>query len=170
MLEIPASELAAIATHGERAYPEECCGFLIGHPSDEGDDGADADGGDPGACAAVVRAKAAENTRDDERARRYTIAPEVVLHTLRAARADGLEIIGYYHSHPDHPAEPSAFDREHAWPGVSYLIVPVTDGRAGAARSWRLTEDSDGFVEEAVAVAAAPVPAGTARASEVRRP
>lgn len=155
MLEIPEAELAAVTAHGERAYPEECCGFLIGRF----DDGTDGNG------ASVVRVEPADNQREEERARRYTIAPEEVLHTMRAARAEGLDVVGYYHSHPDHPAEPSELDREHAWPGVSYLIVPVAAGRAGTARSWRLTDDRDGFTEEAVAVAEPAASAGTVPAS-----
>jgi len=80
------------------------------------------------------------------------MAPETVLATLRRARERGFELVGYYHSHPDHPAEPSATDRESAWPGVSYLIVPVAAGEAGRARSWRLAADRSGFVEETVIV------------------
>lgn len=140
LLEIPAAVLAAAAAHGERAYPEECCGLLLGRPLPGG------------SGSAVVRAVAADNEHGEERRRRYTIGPETVLHADRVARAEGLEIVGYYHSHPDHPAAPSAFDREHAWPGVSYLIVPVAARRAGAARSWRLAGDRGGFDEEAVAV------------------
>ncbi len=140
-LEIPAAVLAAVAAHGERAYPEECCGVLIGR--------ARPDGG-----AAVVRAVAAENERPEEQpgelGRRYLIGAETVLRADRVARAEGLGIVGYYHSHPDHPAVPSAFDREHAWAGVSYLIVPVTAGEAGPARSWRLAGADGEFVEEAV--------------------
>ena len=139
-LEIPAAVLAAAAGHGERTYPEECCGLLLGRPLPDG------------AGSAVVRAMAAENEHGEERHRRYTIAPEAVLHADRAARAEGLEIVGYYHSHPDHPAAPSAFDREHAWPEVSYLIVPVENGCAGSPRSWRLDGERGGFDEETVAV------------------
>ena len=105
----------------------------------------------------VARAVAAENERAEEQAgergRRYLIGPEAVLRADRAARAEGLGIVGYYHSHPDHPAVPSAFDREHAWAGVSYLIVPVTAGKAGPARSWRLAGAEGDFVEEAVVTA-----------------
>lgn len=147
-LEIPTAVLAVVAAHAERSYPEECCGVLIGRALPEG-------GG-----AAVVRAVAASNERVEEqqgeRGRRYVIGAEAVLRTDRAARAEGLGIVGYYHSHPDHPAVPSAFDREHAWAGVSYLIVPVEDGKAGSARSWRLAGGggADGeFFEETLVTA-----------------
>jgi proteasome lid subunit RPN8/RPN11 len=138
-LEIPAAALAAAAAEGERAYPEEGCGILLGRRLAEGG-------------AAVVRAVAAGNEHAAGRRRRYTIGPEAVLAADRAARAAGLAIVGYYHSHPDHPAVPSAFDREHAWPGVSYLIVPVAAGRAGTPRSWRLRDDRAGFDEETLVV------------------
>lgn len=145
-LEISAAVLAAVAEHAERAYPEECCGVLIGR-SRPGGAGAD-----------VVRAVAAGNERPEEqpgeRRRRYLIGPETVLRADRAARDEGLEIVGYYHSHPDHPAVPSAFDREHAWAGVSYLIMPVAGGKARPARSWRLTGVDGEFVEETVVAAA----------------
>jgi len=153
-LEIPAAALAAAAAHAEAAYPEECCGILVGRPL-VGAAGA-GEGGAVHPGAAVARAVAADNERDAERRSRYTIAPEAVLAADRAARAEGLAIVGYYHSHPDRPAEPSAFDREHAWPGVSYLIVPVAAGRAGAARSWRLAAGRAGFVEQAVVATGEP--------------
>jgi len=155
-LEVPAAALAAAAAHAETAYPEECCGFLLGRPLAAGAAGAGgraaAGNAGAGSGAAVARAVAADNERDAERRRRYTIGPEAVLRADRAARAEGLEIVGYYHSHPDHPAQPSTFDREHAWPGVSYLIVPVAAGRAGTPRCWRLADDRGGFVEQAMAV------------------
>lgn len=142
-LEIPAAVLAAAAEHAERAYPEECCGILIGRSRPDG------------AGAEVVRALAAGNEREDERRRRYLIGPETVLRADRSARDEGLEIVGYYHSHPDRPAAPSAFDREHAWAGASYLIVPVAGGKPGPARSWRLTGAEGEFVEETVVTVAA---------------
>jgi proteasome lid subunit RPN8/RPN11 len=70
----------------------------------------------------------------------------------RAAAAAGLEIIGFFHSHPDHPARPSAFDREHAWPWYAYLIVSVEDGRAVDWRVWELQEDRSAFVERPLEV------------------
>ncbi len=153
-LEVPAAALAAVAAHAETAYPEECCGILLGRPL-AGADGA-GEGGAVGCGAAVAQAVAAVNEHAAERRRRYTIGAEAVLRADRAARAEGLAIVGYYHSHPDRPAEPSGFDREHAWPGVSYLIVPVAAGRAGAARSWRLAGDRGGFVEQAVVATGEP--------------
>lgn len=143
--------LAAVRGHGERSYPEECCGFLLGR--------AGADGG-----VAVERVLPADNERPDRRVDRYVIGPERVLEVHHQARAAGLDVVGYYHSHPDHLAEPSDFDREHAWPGVSYLIVAVHGGRAGETRSWRLTDDRAGFAEQPVAAVTPPIPEESERA------
>src|SRR5262249_24429141 len=92
------------------------------------------------------------NRREESRHNRYLIAPEQFLTADRAARGAGLEVIGFFHSHPDHPPRPSAFDLEHAWPYYSYLIVSVRRGEAGEARSWRLAEDRSRFEEEKVEV------------------
>jgi len=102
----------------------------------------------------VVEIVAVENRREESRHNRYLIAPEQFLFADRAARGAGLDVIGFFHSHPDHPARPSAFDLEHAWPYYSYLIVGVTRGQAGEGRSWRLAEDRSRFEEETVEVRA----------------
>ncbi len=85
------------------------------------------------------------NERRDERGRRYLIGPDDVVALERQAARDGLRVVGYYHSHPDAPAIPSDYDREHAWPWYIYLIVSVRDGRATEARAWRLLGDRSGF-------------------------
>ena len=130
----------AIDRHGEASYPEECCGFLIGRA-----------GGD---ATVVERVLPVANERQDSRHNRYVINPETVLAAHKEARAAGADVVGYYHSHPDHPSRPSDFDREHAWPGLSYLIVSVQNGRAADARSWRLADDRDRFDEEVIDLAA----------------
>jgi len=129
-------DLQAIGGHGEASYPEECCGFLIGRA--EGD------------STSVERLLAVDNERQDSRHNRFLIHPETVLAAHKEARAAGLDVVGYYHSHPDHPARPSEFDREHAWPGLSYVIVSVQGGKVAEARSWRLTDDRERFEEEAI--------------------
>ncbi len=141
-LALSAADLDAIGGHAARTYPEECCGFLIGQP---------------GEAAAVLRIVAAENEREDSRHNRFVIHPQSVLAAHKEARSLGLSVVGYYHSHPDHPAVPSEFDREYAWPGLSYLIVSVEAGVVKAARSWRLRDDRQRFEEEPV-VAAPPAP------------
>lgn len=128
----------AIERHGASAYPEECCGVLLGS-SLEGEGGT-----------LVVQVLPARNDRRESRGNRYVISPEAVMAAMKQARAAGLEVVGFYHSHPDHPAVPSEFDREHAWPNLSYLIVAVEEGRPADLRSWRLQDDRQGFVEEPV--------------------
>jgi proteasome lid subunit RPN8/RPN11 len=130
--------LQAISHHASVSYPEECCGVLIGHAGEEA------------SPTIVERILSVGNEREDSRHNRYVISPETILAAQKEARALGLEIVGYYHSHPDHPARPSDFDREHAWPGLSYLIVAVERGRVAEARSWRLTDDRESFDEEVI--------------------
>ena len=137
-LKLDAADLSRIQAHGEAAYPEECCGVLIGR---------DATDGQPVSVDRVIQA---ENERVDSRHNRYVISPQSLLKAQRDARASGLDIVGYYHSHPDHPARPSDFDREHAWPGTSYVIVSVREGKAVDCRSWRLRDDRTAFEEEAI--------------------
>ena len=146
MIELSPGDLARIRAHGEATYPEECCGILVGSSEKTA-------GEDPAPLARVVRLVGAENEREDEsRHNRYLIPPEVILRTEREARAEGLDVVGYYHSHPDHPSRPSDFDRDHAWPGYSYLIVSVREGRARDERSWRLSNDRSRFDEEPIRV------------------
>lgn len=144
MIELSPDDLACIRAHGEATYPEECCGILVGSIERTA-------AGNGAALARVVRLVGAENERAQEnRHNRYLIPPEVILRTEREARADGLDVVGYYHSHPDHPSRPSDFDRDHAWPGYSYLIVSVREGRARDERSWRLSDDRSRFDEEPI--------------------
>jgi proteasome lid subunit RPN8/RPN11 len=139
---ISAAHLDVIARHGAEAFPEECCGVLIGRFAPAGANG--------GGTTSVEQLVSVDNERADSRHNRYVITPETVLAAQRQARDAGLDIVGYYHSHPDHPARPSEFDREHAWPGISYLIVSVQKGNPEVARSWRLSDDRERFDEEAI--------------------
>ncbi len=125
---IPAAVVARIHSHAERAYPEECCGVLVGRGR------------------RVERSVEAANVAPGERARRYAIDSEVLLAVHQEARRARREVVGYYHSHPDRPARPSAFDLECAWPGASYLIVALEDARVVELRSWRI--DPGGRFEE----------------------
>lgn len=126
----------AVETHAAKSYPEECCGVLIGRPLGDG------------RGTLVERVLPVDNERQDSRNNRYLIHPETVLAAEKEARRLELDVVGYYHSHPDHPARPSEFDREHAWPGLSYVIVSVVDGEAEDTRSWRLDDDRARFGEE----------------------
>jgi proteasome lid subunit RPN8/RPN11 len=119
--------LAEIRRHGEAAYPAECCGVLAGRIVGEG-------------VKEVTRLAPAVNRRTDD-PHRYLIAPDDLRRLEAELRAEGLEIVGYYHSHPDHPAAPSGYDSEHAWPWYSYLIVRVEQGRGLEAASWTLDDE-----------------------------
>src|ERR1700674_1566031 len=138
-LAVSAADMDAIGRHAVRTYPEECCGFLLGEERD--------------GTTMVARVVPAANERQDSRHNRFVMSPETVLAAHKEARAAGLSVVGYYHSHPDHPAEPSEFDREHAWPGLSYLIVAVRRGQVDRPSSWRLRDDRGRFEEEYLASA-----------------
>jgi len=130
------ADLARIYAHGRATYPEECCGVMIGSL-------------EAGQQIVISEVISAENERDDEnRHNRFLISPQVLLSAQRRARENNMDVLGYYHSHPDHPARPSEFDREHAWPGISYMIVSVAKGEVADARSWRLVDDRSRFDEE----------------------
>ena len=128
----------AVRAHAERGYPDEVCGLLVG-----AFDGADK----------VVRSVVpVENEWEalDQRRRRFLITPDVFRREERQARQAGLEIVGAYHSHPDHPPEPSETDRDFALPTYSYVIQSVAAGRAADLASWRLKDDRSGYEREAV--------------------
>ncbi|HKP49698.1 MAG TPA: M67 family metallopeptidase, partial [Gemmatimonadales bacterium] len=121
---------------GERAYPGECCGVLAGQP---------------GEIKQVRRLLPVVNRRADD-PHRYLIAPEDLQRAEAEVRQADLEVLGFYHSHPDHPAAPSSFDAEHAWPWYSYLIVRVDRGRAVEATSWQLAGDRSAMLPESLDV------------------
>jgi proteasome lid subunit RPN8/RPN11 len=113
MLRIGQTQFDAIRRDGEEAYPNECCGVLLGYMADDGN--------------TVMDAVSAENTRSDSAHNRYHIAPQELIRIQQQARRRGLDIVGFYHSHPDHPAEWSKTDLEEAhWIGCSYVITRVT--------------------------------------------
>ncbi len=128
--------IESIRQHAALAYPEECCGFLIG-------------AFEPDGSVLVIDAAAVENSREERRERRYWISPADFRHAaLRAERA-GYEIVGFYHSHPDHPALPSTTDlAEATFPGYLYAIASVTRGTPGEIRVWSLNDDRTRFEEQ----------------------
>jgi proteasome lid subunit RPN8/RPN11 len=129
----------ALFREGEAAYPDECCGFVTGR----------ADGDVRAASGVLPIGNARERA---EAYHRFEIAPSDFLAAERAAAEAGVDIIGIYHSHPDHPAAPSDYDLEHALPYYSYLILPVVRGKAGRLASWRLEDDRSGFAREALSL------------------
>ena len=133
---VSAEDLRDLRDHARTAYPHECCGFLIGRFEDTAR-----------VVSGLVRAA---NARADSPGNRYSIAPEEFLRVERAARERGLEVVGFYHSHPDHPARPSEFDREHAWPGYAYLILSLRAGEPAELLAWRLADDRTIFHPDAL--------------------
>ncbi len=133
-LEIPAVLLDEIRKHGRQAYPNECCGFLLGKARNS--------------TKSATGLKPVMNRREDSPQNRYLISPQDWLETERQTRSAGQDIIGVYHSHPDHPSRPSEFDRDHAFPWYSYIIVSVAQGEAADLRSWTLKDDRSGFDPE----------------------
>jgi len=129
---------ATIKRHAAAAYPYECCGALIGTPLEEG-------------VVAIVEATELANVTDEGPRRRFRVSPADYRQSEARARELGAELVGFYHSHPDHPAEPSQYDLDHAWPNFSYVIVAVAGGEAGDLRSWRLRADRSAFEEEFIA-------------------
>jgi proteasome lid subunit RPN8/RPN11 len=132
-----------IRRHGAETYPHECCGALLGRDSEARSEA-------PGR--EVLGLHALVNRRDDSPRNRFSVTAEDVLDAEKVARQQTLDVIGWYHSHPDHPARPSEFDREHAWPWYSYIIVSVQKGAPQEMTSWRLNDDRTEFSSEALEI------------------
>jgi proteasome lid subunit RPN8/RPN11 len=142
MLLVPQSALSALRAHGEETYPHECCGVLLGRMKDD--------------QRQVVEVVRCGNTRDDRPQDRYHIDPRELVRIQRQGRERQLDIVGFYHSHPDHPARWSQTDLAEAhWIGCSYVITSVEKGRAATTNSFALlgtTEEDKHFADEPVEV------------------
>jgi proteasome lid subunit RPN8/RPN11 len=127
MMKISSQDYDSIRRHGEETYPQECCGVLLGHIDDDG-------------VRAVTSTARAGNTRTDSAHNRYNIDPKELVRIQREGRERGEDIIGFYHSHPDHPAQWSKTDLAEAhWFGCSYVITSVEKGKAALTNSFELT-------------------------------
>ncbi|WP_273843595.1 M67 family metallopeptidase [Rubrobacter calidifluminis] len=133
-LKIGRGDIRNIEEHAREAYPEECAGVLVGMNAGE--------------TKIVVDVWRAENTHEGERERRFLIEPLKIREFEERAEEREMEVLGFYHTHPDHPAEPSEYDREHAWPGWSYVIASVGADGIKDIRSWVLKADRSGYDEE----------------------
>ena len=120
---------AAIRRHGEETYPHECCGALVGRDR------------------RVTSAVPLPNTTEEGPRRRFLVRPSDYRDAERRAIELGGELLGFYHSHPDHPARPSQYDLDHAWPTFAYVIVSVAEGAACDMTVWYLTDDRSSFEE-----------------------
>ena len=129
-IEIPQALVRAIEDHARETYPEECCGFLIGDATEP---------------RRVVESRRATNAAEEERGRRYTIDPLELLRADDAARQSELDLIGIYHSHPDHDAAPSEFDRSRAAGWYTYVILNVENGDPKDLTAWVYDEGSGKF-------------------------
>jgi len=140
VLRMPQTVYESIRAHGEETYPHECCGALIGESTPEG--------------WRVKAAMRAGNTRTDSAHNRYNIAPLELVQIERVARRQGLDVAGFYHSHPDHPAQWSTTDFAEAhWLGCSYVITEVAQGKAAVTNAFLLTggtEEEKQFVREPI--------------------
>ena len=130
----------SIRAHGRETYPHECCGALLGH-------------GDQ-----VRSAFALPNTTEEGPRRRFLVRADDYRQAEARGRQQGMQLLGFYHSHPDHPAAPSQYDLDHAWPSFAYVIVSVHAGRDEDLRSWRLSGDRARFDEEPVELRSAVAP------------
>jgi proteasome lid subunit RPN8/RPN11 len=127
MMKISSQDYDSIRRHGEETYPHECCGILLGHINDDG-------------VRAVSSTARAGNTRTDSAHNRYNIDPKELVRIQREGRERGEDIIGFYHSHPDHPAQWSKTDLAEAhWFGCSYVITSVEKGKAALTNAFELT-------------------------------
>jgi proteasome lid subunit RPN8/RPN11 len=138
-LEISQQLLDDIHAHGEEAYPEEGAGFLLGSSN-----------GDLRVVTAIL--KFANAREDSARHNRYLLTAHDMLRGEQEADRLGLDVIGVFHSHPDHPNQPSEFDRQWAIPWFSYIITSVQKGEAAGSRSWRLSDDREQFIEEEIQI------------------
>jgi proteasome lid subunit RPN8/RPN11 len=143
-----------IRAHGAETYPHECCGALLGRDGGEFEDASPGVRGVIASCAPrkILGLFPLINRRDDSPRNRFSVTAEDVMEAEKSARAQGLEVFGWYHSHPDHPARPSAYDRDHAWPWYSYIIVSVPKGAPQEMTSWRLNDDRSEFVPEGIEI------------------
>ncbi|MFZ1023618.1 MAG: M67 family metallopeptidase [Thermoplasmata archaeon] len=127
-IHLPREALAQIQHHGEESYPEECCGFLIAR--------------DPMRVGSPVRAvdrvERAANRVEAERGRRFVIRPDELMQLEQQLDGTNERVVGFYHSHPDHPARPSQFDQEHAWPWYIYVVLSVAQGKAEDVAAFEL--------------------------------
>src|SRR5262245_19647058 len=136
MLKIPLNILREIYDHTEASYPNECCGLMVGTMS--------------GDARTVHTFRKCRNLNVERAKDRYELDPMDMLRTQREFESSAFDIVGIYHSHPDHPSRPSQTDTERAWPDYSYVIISVQKGTVASAQSWVLNEAERKFQEESL--------------------
>lgn len=140
MIEMTSRLFEQVKREAANAYPEECCGALLGRVQESG------------GVKQVEEVYLLPNAKERERERRFLITPDQYRVLEKRAEGEALEILGIYHSHPDHPAEPSPFDLAHALPWWSYIIISVENGQTNDVKSWTLQDDRSRFSLEEIRI------------------
>ncbi len=134
MIRLESADIEEIKDIAQKTYPHECCGVMVGSVEN--------------GVKTVTELVPAENQRTDSPANRYLITPDLLNGLEKKLKGTDRAIVGFFHSHPDVPARPSTYDRDHAWPWYSYVIVSVNKGEAGEIHNWKLRDDRSAFDAE----------------------
>ncbi len=134
MIRLKSADIEELKQIAQKTYPHECCGVMVGSIEN--------------GVKTVTELIPAENQRTDSPANRYLITPDLLNELEKKLKGTDRAIVGFFHSHPDVPARPSAYDQDHAWPWYSYVIVSVNRGQAGEIHNWKLRDDRSAFDAE----------------------
>ena len=134
MIRLESADIEEIKDIAQKTYPHECCGVMVGSVEN--------------GVKTVTELVPAENQRTDSPANRYLITPDLLNELEKKLKGTDRAIVGFFHSHPDVPARPSTYDRDHAWPWYSYVIISVNKGEAGEIHNWKLRDDRSAFDAE----------------------
>ena len=138
MIRLTEAHLEAIRAHGVQEFPHECCGVILG---------------DVEAGVKIVRElRPLSNVHEEGHERRYLISPDEMFALLQEERRTKRKILGFYHSHPNHPAQPSVYDRDWATSWYTYIIVSILDGKPDALTSWQLDDDRQNFLPDTIEI------------------
>jgi proteasome lid subunit RPN8/RPN11 len=151
-LSVPTNLVEEMRSHARATYPDECCGYLIGP---------DREGGD---VRTILEVRRGTNSFGGEQRRRFVLSPDELRLLERELDGTGRAVVGFYHSHPDHPARPSEFDRDHAWPWYSYVVLSVTADGVPAWGAFELDGESRSFDSVGVRGGTEPIGSGIPRA------
>lgn len=136
MIRLKSADIEEIKQIAQKTYPHECCGVMVGSIEN--------------GVKTVTELIPAENQRTDSPANRYLITPDLLNELEKKLKGTDRAIVGFFHSHPDVPAQPSNYDQDHAWPWYSYVIVSVNKGQAGEIHNWKLRDDRSAFDAEKI--------------------
>jgi len=134
MIRLKSADIEEIKQIAQKTYPHECCGVMVGSVEN--------------GVKTVTELIPAENQRTDSPANRYLITPDLLNELEQKLKGTDRAIVGFFHSHPDVPAQPSTYDQDHAWPWYSYVIVSVNKGEAREVHNWKLRDDRSAFDAE----------------------